>query len=553
MFVGLALLALIAGLVVVGAIVTRLVGPSTPPLVIVQPGAEAPLVDELTFVAVEADGSRRELGRVTTEQLGGQWGGWPIVLSPDGHAVVPVSVEGNSTAMAVIDLRDLSAPVQRPDFEAGFGSWSPDNRLAGIPNRGGVAIFDPATGTTSFSKSPDENINILETDFRAQWAADGTGILAAQYGDRVTYGVLAPDGTFRAGATPGFDGALGARRVRTDGARLQCSPGDDSPCEPPTPSLFAVLDGVPTAVWTEPDTTVRIVDFAWGADDTVWFLTETLAAGPRTVQLVHIRADGVRDVLGTYDGRRRRPRRERLLPRRLVPDAGARRFADRHPDLRRPGVARPGLGRRPEAAHLRPSRRHAHRLALAHDHDEPAARRGTARRDGPGRPGAWVVGGSDGPTSITIRRATVETTSTEPGMSTMTIEATGPDTVRVGRLDGDGPCDPDGPGTYRWSRDTAALTLDLVSDPCAPRSALLAGTFDRELPTPDTGSVTADAGSPYVAAKFDVPFQVTIPAAASATVDQHGAEGVGFTGPLPDGTASLRIVVVQTGPTTRPG
>ena len=300
--VGVALLILLAGVIVVGAIVTRLVSPSTPALVIVQPGADAPLADELAFVVVEADGSRRELGRITTAQLGGQWGGWPIVLSPDGHLVVPISVEGGSTAMVVLDLRDPSAPVQRPDFEAGFGSWSPDGRLAGIPNRGGVAIFDPATGATTFSKAADENTNVLETDFRAQWAADGSGVLAATFGDRVVYGVLAPDGTFQPGQVAGFDGGLGARRVRTDGARLQCSPGDDSPCEPPTPQLFAVLDGTPTVVWTEPDTTVRIIDFAWGADGTVWFLTETLAAGPRTVQLVHVDAAGVRDVLGTYDG-----------------------------------------------------------------------------------------------------------------------------------------------------------------------------------------------------------------------------------------------------------
>ena len=204
---GLAILALVVGIVVAGIIVIRLTGPSGPTMVMVQPDAGSPLADELTFVAVEPDGSRRELGRVTTAQLGGRWGGWPIVLSPDGHLVVPISVEGGASTMAVIDLRDLGAPAQRPDFEAGFGSWSPDDRLAGMPNRGGVAIFDPATNTTTFATSSDENVNVVETDFRAQWAADGSGILAARYGDQVTYGVLAPDGSFSPGHVPGFDGA----------------------------------------------------------------------------------------------------------------------------------------------------------------------------------------------------------------------------------------------------------------------------------------------------------------------------------------------------------
>ena len=59
--------------------------------------------------------------------------------------------------------------------------------------------------------------------------------------------------------------------------------------------------------------------------------------------------------------------------------------------------------------------------------------------------------------------------------------------------------------------------------------------------------MTADAGATYVAGRFAVPFEVAIPAAASATVDQHSVDAVSFSGPQPAGTAGLRMVVVQDG------
>ena len=216
-------------------------------------------------------------------------------------------------------------------------------------------------------------------------------------GDQVTYGVLAPDGTFRARRdVPGS--TMGARaRVasRTDGARLQCSPEATTfavrAAGPPT--LFAVLDGAPTAGLDRTDITVPDRSTSRGATDG----TAVVPHGdpgrrPRTRPArPHRTPTGVRDVLGTYDGPSRTiPTRCSYFPAASFADAGARRLADRRsgsPATRgrpaRPGSSTPRQrtserldGSRPSAG-SRPSTM-----------TSPRARRDERpRRDRPGHPG----------------------------------------------------------------------------------------------------------------------------------------------------------------------
>ena len=279
----------------------------------------------------------------------------------------------------------------------------------------------------------------------------------------------------------------------------------------------------------------------------MWFLAESLVSGPRTVQLVHIRADGTRDLLGTYDGVA-----DDADPNSYFPAAS---FLTLAPDDSRIIIRVAGdQGSPGQAWAIDTRKRTSERLdgtpvGWLSDTtlSSPRLAAEPLVETDPSLRGAWTTTGPDGPVSVTIRRATIDTTATEPGLATLTVESAGPDTIRVGRFDAAAPCDASAPGTYRWVRDEGGLTITLVDDPCASRSALLAGTFERELPTPDSGTATADAGASYVASKFALPFSVTIPGSASAGVDQHGHDGVSLTKPEGETGPSLRISTAVSG------
>ena len=96
-------------------------------------------------------------------------------------------------------------------------------------------------------------------------------------------GVVTLDGTFQPGAVPALDDGIGARRTRSDGARLWCAPDGDVVCPAGGGTIYAVGDGPAEPVWTNTDLARRIDDMAWAKDGRgLWVLTEAVADLTRT-------------------------------------------------------------------------------------------------------------------------------------------------------------------------------------------------------------------------------------------------------------------------------
>jgi hypothetical protein len=77
------------------------------------------------------------------------------------------------------------------------------------------------------------------------------------------------------------------------------------------------------------------------------------------------------------------------------------------------------------------------------------------------------------------------------------------------------------PGAYRWSLEWDILTLTASDEPCPDREGVIAGTFRRALPYPDTGTPTLPAGASFVVPDFLIPFEFSVPASADALAAAH--------------------------------
>jgi hypothetical protein len=101
------------------------------------------------------------------------------------------------------------------------------------------------------------------------------------------------------------------------------------------------------------------------------------------------------------------------------------------------------------------------------------------------------------------------------------VSRLGPDAIEIrGGPIGDA-CQDGAPGTYRWSLERDTLTLVASEEPCPERKEMVAGTFRRALPYPDTGRPTLAAGASFLVPDFSIPFEFVVPDSADAYVAAH--------------------------------
>ena len=272
-----------------------------PPLAIHDP--DLVVLREGHIVAIARDGTERELGRLTNETLGSDV---KLIISalvsPDGHLLVNRIKDDQTAGLVVFDLRHMDAAPLVPDVQGYRYGFAPDGTL-GIVTADGIATVDLLSGrsrSTVLSGAPGDPVHRpLTPDGLVNWAADGTTILAETGRLTVdtegklttaTLGRLDFDGTFTAGAVPAYDEGFRARRIGPDGEVLRCRREADSACYFLLGELFAVTDDSAPSVWTNPDPSMRLVDFSWAVDGGLWLLLETAATGPRSVSLVHVSA-----------------------------------------------------------------------------------------------------------------------------------------------------------------------------------------------------------------------------------------------------------------------
>ena len=536
--VGIAIIALGAGLALAGAIILRLAPGGSPALLIATPGLDGPeMPSQFTFVAIDADGQRRTVASVPSAPVDASLNGVPLAVSPDGRVAIPIyfNTDGGQ-AVSVVDLRDPTSVATIVDAHAGsVGRWLPDGRLVVQTEANGLAIWDPATGVT----------RPLSLGGATPWwvggrvvvAADGSGFLATQStpGGPVL-GVVTLDGTFQPGAVPALDDGIGARRTRSDGARLWCAPDGDVVCPAGGGTIYAVGDGAAEPVWTNTDLTRRIDDMAWAKDGRrLWVLTEAVA-DLADVALLSVAPDGdVREVTHlalTGQG---------LADMQGVPVA---EFSGMSADDTRLTIAAPKFGfgnlmadwlvdtragttRKLDGSvvgWLGPSALTSPRARTKVLAETDADIRGdwsaTLTKPLTGSDGSSL---SAGPVPVAIGRTSINVTLDDGGFWTMVATASGPNTIDVTSDTDAFGCTPGSVGTYRWSVGRGRLTLDPVTEPCAARSALFLDALQQVLPPAGSSARTAHAGGTYLAPSFVWPFQVTIPASGDADVPESSA------------------------------
>jgi len=537
LIVALAAALLIAGIVVAGALLARPPDPSKDlsSLVILehQPFIEGGPPRPVGVVAIARDGSQRSVMTIEPSQLDGRYSEWYAGLSVDGHLVVPTTTEGGASAPAVLDLRDPTAHAISPDAEGAFPHFGPDGRLAMSQNDGRVAIFDPLTARTSRIDAA-AMIGLAEHDFGPVWTAEG-GLLTTTgpaVDGHVTGQVDPDDLTTTSDAHPYYAG-VGARRVDHDGRLLRCDPASDESCEGLI-TLHAITDASPV-VWTQSDMSVRVIDYAWAIDGGIWILTETAAAGPRTVELLHVDMKGGSESIATLSGGADDPDPSsysqaasfaafssddaRIVvavagqpPQLWSVDPRARR-STRLPD----GIV---------AGWLAPNALSAPRPQVERAPELPDAIRGEWTRDH---------------LQISVRRRSIDIgTHGVLGATTATVAPDG--SVQI--IEAKGTC-AGITGTYQVESGGDALRLTAVDDACPDRIALLAGSYERALGHPDTGSVPIVPGTRYVATDFTVPFRVTIPAGHAAYVDSNKRDFLNISAMIEGSMATVTLVVPQ--------
>jgi hypothetical protein len=536
--IGLAAALLVAGIVIAGALLLRTSDPlrDTSSLVIVERHTftEGAPPTPVGVLAVAPDGTQRTLMTIQPDQLEGPYSEWYAGLSADGYLVVPTTTSGGASVPAVLDLRDPTARSVTPDAEGAMPKIGPDGRLAMSQNDGRIAIFDPASRTTTWVAT--SGVSMLERDFGPVWTVDaGLLTLSPPPGaDGVVRLVQLDPRTMATspGARPYYAG-LGARRVDAAGRLLRCDVQTDDVCEGLV-TLRAIDGTAMPIVWTQDDPALRVIDYAWAMDGGVWILTETAGAGPRTVVLDHVDPKGVSTKITTFSGSADDPDPSSY--------SSGGRFAAFSTDDARIVIELTGQPfstlwsvdprsasstRLPDgivAGWLAPTGLTSPRRTIDRAPDLPADLRGTWARDG-------VV--------VEFRRRVVLVRSGGSVGSDATANVR-PDGV----LEIQGQAGRCGPaiGTYGWSVDLGSLRLDALDEPCVERGTLLAGTFERAFGYPDTGAATTLPGSTYVAATFQRPFRITMPADRSTTVGSNRALELSLSSTI--GGESIRVTII---------
>ena len=498
---------LIAGIAVAGALLVRPPDPAKDlsSLLIVehQPYDASAPPQPINVLAIAPDASQRKLATIQPNQLPGTYSEWYSDVSVDGRLVLPVSLEGGASTFAVIDLRDPTAPALTPDAEGAMAKFGPDGRVAMSQNDGRIAVFDPRSMVTTRVRVPS-TVSLLERDFGPGWSTDGgilvtTGTMPGSNAGGI--GRLDPDdGATSDDARPYYAG-LGARRVDGSGRSLRCDPSTDDPCDGPTTLRAVGKDGVRT-VWTQTDTSVRVIDFAWAVDGGIWILTETTAAGPRLVVLHHVLPDGEMKQVVSLTGSADDPDPNAYSPAGSI---AALPMDDAHVIVQLFDQSSRALWSIDPRAHV-----------------------STRLPDG-------VVAGWLFPTALTSPRPTVEQAHALPqaiqgewagdnvmlrvGSRVIDIPAVGTlgPTTATSRADGSlaiiGSAEgcPVSTATYHWSFEEPTLRLESLDDQCPARVSLLQGAFQRSLAHPDTGPAIAEPKRSYVVKDFSVPFRVEAP------------------------------------------
>jgi hypothetical protein len=541
--IGLAAALLIAGVIVAGASLLRTPDPlrDTSSLVILEHHAfvEGEPPTPVGVLAVAADGSQRTLMTIGPDQLDGLYSEWYAGLTADGYLVVPTMTEGGSSVPAVLDLRDPGARAVIPDAEGAMPKVGPDGLLAMSQNDGRIAVFDPATATTTWI-APGA-IAMLERDFGPVWTVDG-GLMTVD-GPSISTGSvdlvqLDPRTMARSpGARPYYAG-LGARRVDAAGRLLRCDVASDDDCEGLV-TLRAVDGSAVPVVWTQHDPDIRVADYAWAIDGGIWLLTETTADGPRTVALLHVDPAGDTTEITSFSGSADDPdpgsysKAARFAAfstddARIVVEVTAQPYGE----LWSVDPRAPRSTRLPDgivAGWLAPTGLTTPRPAVERQPDLPDELRGDWVRDDAvvefrRRVILFKAGGSVG--------ADVSATVSESGA----LEIVG----RSGRCG-------TATGTYQWTVDVSGLRLDARDEPCAERKALLEGSFERAFGYPDTGSLVTVSGATYMAAGFERPFRITMPFDRSTVVDSNVPTRIGLSTMVDGAYTALVLSVPKAG------
>jgi hypothetical protein len=523
--------ALLVGTLAVGAWLVQQL-PRPPALVVIVADGTFPDPVGLTVQAVEADGSTRTLGSWTAEILGGSYSdGGGVALSADGHLAVPVSMPAGTSEFRIVDLRDPSVPPRTPDAESMFGAWGPGDRFAMIVNAGGYVAYDAHTGAsvTVATQGPGPR----EIAFRPVWTSDGSGIHANGVpGATNGFGVLRLDGTTVPGALPEFPTGLGPRRTAPDGARIQCSLGEDFGCEDEVAISRNTTDGS-TELWLDDRPDVRIADFATTVDgDGLWLLLETVAPTARTVTLVHRTSDGGERPVTMFEGEPDDPDEASYFP--------AASIAALAPDDSRLVISLAGSGGSfgtRWSIDLTSGARQALDGAPAGwlGRDTLTAPRPTVDpivESDPALRGEWSTTLTDrvgtipeGAHGLAIRRSSASLDAGFGQDLALQVSADARQEVTFMQERAAIGCEAGSTARYRWVVEAGSLRLEAIDDACAARRLLLENVFEAVLPSGDTGPRSVAPDTTLLVSRFAVPFRLTTPG-SGLFASRHDAEAV---------------------------
>jgi hypothetical protein len=536
---------LVVGVAAAGAVLVRPIVPPIDPstLILVQrvhdPSERSQAID---IYAVDQIGAVRVLTTVGPNVSRGQVGDGTTTLSIDGYLALPNEDDVGLLPPSIIDLRDPSAPVLRPDSPAYGSRFGPDARVAMRFDDSRLAIFDPQHGTTAWPNIPSG----LDLDFGGQgltWTT--TGGLLAQTGqvsnDVLETRTIDDEGHVVDGPAIGYYAGVGPRRVDGTGRWLRCAIENVYDCPSEGAKLHALSPLGSPVVWATGDRSIRLADYAWAADGGLWLLIETTAPGPRTVTVQRVGADGRVTTITTLEGPADDPSPEAYFP--------AATFAGFARDDSRILIQTQGevlstrlwwltprtgrMTRLPDATvagWIDPTTLSTPRIAPERVPETPEAIHG-----------AWT----DGFVSFEITRTGFTLRTGTWQRPTVPIRSTGVDAIMLENLSMIPGCGA-GDATYRWSTVGSSLTLTPVDEPCAERTGLLARTFDRALLRPNGLGVAAlDPGLTYRTTTFPQAFRITSPRDGSAGVQTVDREQVDLG--RHDGSAQVHIFVPSRG------
>jgi hypothetical protein len=504
-------------------------------MVFVTPGVGTPEDGGLTVHLREPDGTTRVLASYSSDELSGRYAdGAGIAVSPDGYLAVPISLEGYSSEYRIVDLRDPDAPIRAPDAESRQGAWGPGGLFAMFVNQGGYVVYDVTTGRSRYV--PGSDVGFRMNGFEPIWADDGSGLQAdRQAGNGVAeQGVIDFDGQWVAGSTAAYEAGVGARRTFPDGSRLRCTDVEDGGCEIATELTAFGPDGRRRVYVVGSGR--RVADFATSADGTgIWVLDEPTGKGPRDTRLLRVGPDGTERVVASFDGVPDDADEFSYFPSgsfaamsdddativiRMAGDQGS--LGSMWLVDTATGVATPIPGT--PAGWLAPNGLTAPRPAAELIVELDDALRGSwAMRGGDGTgvtPEGWRL--------LTFGRSTANLDIGSGRPVSFATEAVGGDAIRFEQLTAGGGCPPGSTAVYGWRIDRDSLTLEPREEDCEGRSTLLARSFERSLPVPDTGSVALTPGTDYLAAMLPVPIRVQVPDPSAMMVDTQSDTAVGL-------------------------